>query len=29
MALKPAGHFSGDLPLFPKFAIVSISIFNR
>jgi len=29
MALKSAGHFSRDLTLFPKFAMVTISIFNR
>ena len=29
MALKPAEHFPGDLTLFPKFAMVLISVFNR
>jgi hypothetical protein len=29
MALKPAEHFPGDLTLFPKFAMVTINVFNR
>jgi len=27
MALKPAEHFPCDLPLFPKFAMVTINVF--